>query len=183
MRFVPLDRKAGIPITLALVYMEVGRRIGLDIEGVGFPGHFLAKFGGTDEILIDPFHGRIVSRAECEQRLRAVVGQEVALDPAVHLRAARPREILVRMLTNLKNIGLQSGAFERAFGASERILLLLPDTPEELRDHALIAERLRYDAVALDDFRRLREVSPRAAKSVELDRKIAALASKIGAFH
>lgn len=178
-----LDRKAGIPITLAVVYMEVGRRAGLPIEGVGFPGHFLAKHAGGEEILVDPFHGRVVTRAECQQRLRAAAGRDVVLDPAVHLRAAMPREILVRMLTNLKHIGLGSEDFERAFGCSDRILLLVPDTPEELRDHALIAERLQYDAVALDDFRRLREVSPSAAMNPALDQKIAALEAKVGAYH
>ena len=91
-----IDRRCGIPITLALVYMAVGRRLSLEVRGVSFPGHFLVKCVGEGEILVDAYIGRAVSRADCLGRLRAAFGREVSLTPEI-LRAANPREILVRM--------------------------------------------------------------------------------------
>ena len=174
-----LERRSGIPISLALVYMEVGRRIGLPTAGIGFPGHFLVKVSGPEEIIVDAFHGRVVSLAECEQQLRAVTRSKVALDPEVHLRAATTREILARMLTNLKQIGLRGGEFERALGCSDRILLLIPGAPEELRDRALLNEKLQYYRAALEDFKQLAEVAPETRAGGGLDQKIAELEGRV----
>src|SRR5207244_1825351 len=98
-----LDRRTGIPITLAVVYLEVARRLGLTLLGVGFPGHFLVKHPGAPELIIDPFFAQVLSPRDCEQRLQAALGSEARLHPS-HLRAATTRDILVRMLRNLKQI-------------------------------------------------------------------------------
>ena len=105
-----LERRTGIPITLGLVYCEVAQRLDLPIFGISFPGHFLAKYVGEPEIIIDPFFGRIISQAECAERLVEVYGRKTRFDRRL-LRPARPREILVRMLRNLKQIYVDSSDF------------------------------------------------------------------------
>jgi regulator of sirC expression with transglutaminase-like and TPR domain len=113
-----LERRVGIPITLALVYIAVGRRVGLDVRGVSFPGHFLVKCAGTDERIIDAFHGRTLSRTDCESRLAAAFGPGVALQPEDHFRDATPREILVRMLGN-QRLGWMAAAISDLDSALE----------------------------------------------------------------
>jgi regulator of sirC expression with transglutaminase-like and TPR domain len=155
-----LDRRTGIPITLALVYTEVGRRLGLPVYGVGFPGHFLVKLvadGG--EVLVDPFFGTIVSHAECENRLRAALGAETRLEPH-HLRAAQPKEILVRMLNNLKFVEWSRKDLVATLACSERILLLQPDNAHELRDRGLLYAQLECYAAAQADLERFLERAP-----------------------
>src|SRR5690349_9884520 len=97
-----LDRRRGIPISLSLVYTEVGARLGLPVVGVGFPGHFLVKWLAPEELLVDVFHGRVISRDECMERLRASFGDAARLDEQM-LAPASPREILTRWLRNLKH--------------------------------------------------------------------------------
>ncbi len=154
-----LDRRTGIPITLALVYIAVARRLGLVLRGVGFPGHFLVKHGGPGGLIIDPFFGQIVSLQDCEQRLRAVMGPDAQLDPS-YLRAARPKEILVRILRNLKQIYLQARELEPALACSERILLVEPDLAQELRDRGLLYEQLECFAAARADLERFLALAP-----------------------
>jgi regulator of sirC expression with transglutaminase-like and TPR domain len=120
-----LDRRSGIPITLAVVYIEVARRLGIVLLGVGFPGHFLAKQPGSPELIVDPFFGQILSQRDCEQRLKSVLGSAAQLEPS-HLDVASPREMLVRMLRNLKQIYLRAHELEPALACSERILLVEP---------------------------------------------------------
>ena len=97
-----LDRKAGIPITLALVYQEVARRCGLPVVGVGFPGHFLAKYlAASEEILLDPYHGgAILTLQDCEEKLKAQFGEETEFRPSF-LAVSPPKQTLTRMLNNL----------------------------------------------------------------------------------
>ncbi len=154
-----LERRTGIPITLALVYIEVARRLDLAVVGVGFPGHFLAKHPGSRELIIDPFHGKIIGPDDCTQRLRAVFGRDVPLDPA-HLRAATPREILVRMLRNLKQVYLQARDPLRALGCSERILLVEPGLAPELRDRGLLYAQLEWYPAARADLERFLALAP-----------------------
>ena len=154
-----LDRRTGIPITLALVYTEVGSRLGLPVVGVGFPGHFLVKWVKGRGVLIDPFFGKIVSREECEERLRTQQGPEARLDASM-LAAATPREILVRMLRNLKHNYLATGDLQRSLGAVDRILLVSPDEAVELRDRGILFFRLECFAAALRDFERYLALAP-----------------------
>ncbi len=132
-----LDRRTGIPLTLCIVYMEVGRRCGLRVDGVGFPGHFLCKVqldGG--ELVVDPFHrGQLLGIDEIKRRLQAAVGDQVKFDARV-LRAAKPREILVRMLQNLRSVYAERNDMPRALSAVDRLLLLSPENIRGLRDGA-----------------------------------------------
>lgn len=155
-----LERRLGIPITLAIVYTWVAQRIGLPARGVGFPGHFLVRVAQPDEILIDPFTGGVVTRAECAERLRAAAGEdELELDPAL-LEPTPTRQILARMLRNLKQVWLAREEWQRALGCAERILLLAPDTPVELRDRGLLYARLECFAAAEADLRRFLLLAP-----------------------
>ncbi len=146
-----LDRRTGIPITLALVLLEVARRSGLPLRGVSFPGHFLVKLDGPPLRVLDPFLGRALDVSECRARLHSVLGPDARFEPERHLRAATPREILVRMLTNLKQLHLRARDFGRTLACCERILLLTPDAPTELRDRGLVFEKLECFAAAAQD--------------------------------
>jgi regulator of sirC expression with transglutaminase-like and TPR domain len=154
-----LERRTGIPITLALVYIEVGRRLGLPMVGIGFPGHFLVKLAGVEDIVIDPFFGCILDEQACAERLRSVVGQEATFDRRL-LRAATAKEILVRMLRNLKQIYLQARELKPALACSERILLVEPELAHELRDRGLLYHQLECYAAAQLDLQRFLSLAP-----------------------
>jgi regulator of sirC expression with transglutaminase-like and TPR domain len=154
-----LDRRKGIPITLAVVYTEVGRRLGLPLFGVGFPGHFLAKYAGEREIIIDPFFGLILSEEDCHERLQHVLGQGASFERR-YLAPAAPKQILVRMLNNLKHIYLEAKEFEQALSCCERILLLTPEHPQELRDRGLLYYHLECYSAAQNDLERFLALAP-----------------------
>ena len=162
-----LERRRGIPITLSVVYLEVARRLGLAAHGIGFPGHFLVS-AGEPPLLVDPFHGRLVTRADCEDLLEAALGPSAELLPD-HLQTIGSREILARLLQNLKRIHLKAEAYEAALACSERILLLLPEQVTELRDRGLIFAKLECFGPALDDLETFLERSrdPRLRGGIE----------------
>jgi regulator of sirC expression with transglutaminase-like and TPR domain len=138
-----LDRRVGIPISLSVVYLEVARRAGLRLEGVGYPGHFLAKYvsGSGAEVFVDAFHGgEMLSADECAARYRARSGGK-DLD-ARYLRGVSNRQILARMLQNLKRLYADRKDDVRSFWVLDRILLLAPGQLEALRDRGLAAARL-----------------------------------------
>ncbi len=178
-----LDRRLGIPITLSLVYVEVARRIGLEAYGISFPGHFLAKVVGERDIVVDAFFGRVLSLEECEERLLAQDPGSGRLDPAQHLRRARPREILVRMLANLKRIAARSGDPERILSCIDRILLVAPEQQSELRDRALLYERLGWNSAALADWRHLEGLVSDGESLQALRERIRALEARAGRPH
>lgn len=139
-----IDRRVGIPITLSVVYIEVGRRAGLDVEGVGLPGHFIVRvreLGESDARLVDPFHGAMLTREDCQDRLDTVYDGLVRLTDE-HLSAASAQEILVRMLRNLKSVYTRSNLYRQALGCVERILLLTPEDAGEHRDYGALLARL-----------------------------------------
>jgi regulator of sirC expression with transglutaminase-like and TPR domain len=175
-----LDRGRGIPITLSIVYVEVARRLGLPVEGVGFPGHFLAKYEGASPIVIDPFFGRVLSEPQCAARLRAVMGHDAEWDSRVHLRPATPREILVRLLTNLKLLYVRREDYGRTLAASERILLITPDAPHELRDRGLLYEQLDCFAAASADFDRFLELAPDDSSAPAIRDRLASSRRRVG---
>jgi regulator of sirC expression with transglutaminase-like and TPR domain len=132
-----LDRKLGIPITLSVLTMEVGRRVGLDIVGVGLPGHFIVSttIGGRP-VLLDPFNGGAVLTPSSAADVAArAVGRPVKIEEAHWAPCAR-RQIVVRMLRNLKTIYARRADWVRALGVIDRLLLIEPDTPTHLRDRA-----------------------------------------------
>lgn len=154
-----LDRRTGIPITLGVVYIEVARRAGLTVRGVGFPGHFLAKYEGGSEIVFDPFFGLLLTEAQCARRLQAVLGTDAPFDRR-YLRIATAKEILVRMLRNLKQVFLQARELEPALSCSERILLVQPELAAEVRDRGLLYHQLECHAAAQADLERFLVLAP-----------------------
>ncbi len=159
-----LDRRIGIPISLSIVYMEVGRRLGLSLEGVSFPGHFLVKLElENGEVVLDPYSGGAsLSERELGKRLRRFHGDLSGVSIDRFLTGASKKEILVRMLRNLKAIYLHREDFARALSEVQRILLIMPDLAEELRDRGLLYERLECAQSALQDYRRYLELEPNA---------------------
>jgi regulator of sirC expression with transglutaminase-like and TPR domain len=134
-----LDRKLGIPITISVIYMEVGRRVGMPLRGVGMPGHFIVKYDGPDaEIFIDPFNrGRILSRAACEELVQQIYGEPLPLQETF-LATVTPKQLLWRLLTNLKAIYLQAKRYVKALSIVERLLLIQPNAEQELKDRAAL---------------------------------------------
>ena len=151
-----LDRRTGIPITLAVVYMEVASRAGIQIDGVNFPGHFLVRCPemndamGTD-LIIDPFHGgAMLSEHKCRVLLQKHVGSKVAFSKAL-VAAATRTEIVVRMLLNLKLLYVHMRSFPQARAITEMLLALNPSALSELRDRGLLAYHLNDVTGALRD--------------------------------
>ncbi|HVF87355.1 MAG TPA: transglutaminase-like domain-containing protein [Pyrinomonadaceae bacterium] len=158
-----LERRTGIPITLSIVYCEVGRRAGLKAEGVGFPGHFMVRVGEELDggVLVDPFNRDVLDEEDCQERLDNMYGGQVPLT-AEHLRPATSREIIIRLLRNLKGIYAGAHLHRRALAVVERILLLSPQAFDERRDRgALLAQLGRY-AEAVADLKTYLAFSPNA---------------------
>jgi regulator of sirC expression with transglutaminase-like and TPR domain len=168
-----LDRRLGIPLTLSIVYMEVGRRCGLRVDGVAFPGHFLCKVqlnGG--ELVVDPFHrGQLLGVEDIQRRLASAVGEQVKFDPRL-LTAARPREILVRMLQNLRSLYEERNDIPRALSAVDRLLLLSPESTRGLRDRAQLYEQLGGPAAAAADLEKVLQMEPSAPDAPALRTRV-----------
>ncbi len=156
-----LERRLGIPITLAVIYIEVGRRLGLNLFGVSFPTHFLVKaVDERGELLIDPFNGgMILDLDEIRARLAQIYGQPVDVQPAM-LKSVGARQILARMLRNLKNVYSTATDWQRALAALDRILMLEPRAVEELIERGALYERLECFSAALDDYQSFLSQAP-----------------------
>jgi regulator of sirC expression with transglutaminase-like and TPR domain len=166
-----IDRKTGIPITLAILYMEIGRRIGLPLEGISFPGHFLVRLrlrGGV--LILDPFSGGAPqSEPELRQRLQRVIPEGAAADVSVaelpldqFLEPASKRQILARVLRNLKAIYRELDKPERMLEVLNRMLVLSPEATAELRDRGYLYHRLECWQPALKDLTEYLELEPDA---------------------
>lgn len=172
-----IDRRTGIPLTLAVLYMEIGRRIGLPLQGVSFPGHFLVRLrlrGGV--LVLDPFSGGLPqSESELRQRLRRVIPEGVADNVPVaglpldqFLEPASNRQILARMLRNLKGIYRGADKPESMLDVLNRMLLVAPDASGELRDRGIVYQRLECYRAALQDLRDYAEREPDAPDQDEV---------------
>lgn len=158
-----LDRRLGIPLTLSIVLLEVGWRMGLPLYGVNFPGHFLVAYEGeSTRFLIDPFEkGRIRFQDEGQALLDRVYGGSVRVQPSFFEPAGR-RDILARLLTNLKAIYLNARDDVRALHAVERLLLVMPEAADELRDRGILFARAGRVGEAIEDLARYLELTPGA---------------------
>ena len=174
-----IERKTGIPITLSILYLEIGQRLGLKLKGVSFPGHFLVKVrvsGG--ELVLDPFAG---GRSLSEEDLRARLAQFTDPDTAKELpledflEAATPRQILARLLRNLKGIYLEAKQFDKALGVMNRLVILLPDVPEERRDRGLVYARLECPRAAQEDLSHYAAQKPREDDAESVAAQLAAV--------
>lgn len=181
-----MDRKSGIPITLSVLYMEVGRRIGLPLEGVSFPGHFLVRVRMRRGLLVlDPFSGGAPqSGDELRERLKRVVPRGATGNVAPEdlpleefLEPATNKQILGRLLRNLKGIYRERDKPERLLEVLHRILLVNPDAHAELRDRGLLFHRLECWRPALQDIREYVEREPDAADVEEMRAKLVELSA------
>jgi regulator of sirC expression with transglutaminase-like and TPR domain len=150
-----LSTRRGIPISLAVIYMELAQQIGLDVKGISFPGHFLMKLSiKTGDIILDPFNGASLSREEIEERLEPyfVNGRNPDDPPlASYLANATERSILVRMLRNLKAVYAEQPHWKEFLSVQQKLVILLPDEIEERRDRGLAYANLDCPNAALQD--------------------------------
>lgn len=171
-----LDRRLGIPISLSIIYMEIGSRVGLALEGVSFPGHFLVKSTTqAGDVVLDPFAGGApVAEEDLLQRLSIRFPEEQGRSmPLAQLLVAAPKkDILVRMLRNLKAIYLHREDWGKSLAMMNRILLITPNLPEEVRDRAELYERLECFRPALDGYRHYMELNPAAPEAGDVRRRI-----------
>jgi len=157
-----LERRVGLPITLSVLLMEVGQRVGVPVVGVGLPAHFLALAPELPGVFIDMFHGgRLLSEHECKNLLRQKTGGGVEFDREM-LRPVSTRQILLRMLQNLKHTYTRRGALERALAASDRILILAPALAEEHRERGLLQLQRRAFRAAAEDLNQYLRLAPMA---------------------
>jgi regulator of sirC expression with transglutaminase-like and TPR domain len=175
-----IERRLGIPITLSVVYIEIGRLVGLPIAGVGMPGHFIVQYTAQPEpFWIDPFHhGNVMTRADCQQFLQRLYGEKLPWNDAF-LDPVSDHDILQRMLNNLKIIYARQGEHRRALSVIERILVLSPDLPYEVRDRGLVHYQLGHLQAALYDLQRYLVLFQEAPDADVITRHIDALRQQL----
>ena len=162
-----LDRKLGIPITLSIVYMDVARRVGFPLAGTGMPGHFLLKHYDvlSGEIVIDAFHrGRIVGTAECQQQLDQIYSGQLELRPDF-LKAVSHRDILIRVLNNLRQIYFTQRNLKKGLTVLDLLLAIPPLEPDLLRERGLVRLNLEQNLAAAQDLGAYLQARPNAPDS------------------
>ena len=171
-----LERKVGIPITLAIIFIDVGRGAGLPVDGVGLPGHFIVRYGAHPEpFYVDPFHtGKLLSAKDCAERVKEIYGPDLQWQDSF-LEVVDDLHILSRVLNNLKVIYVRKGAHELALGAVERLILLKPGVPSEIRDRGLLRAQLGHVQPALEDLSAYLEACPEAPDAAAMRRHAEAL--------
>ncbi len=173
------DRRLGNPISLAMVQMEVARRLGVPLDGVSFPGHFLVRLPVDDGILVmDPFNGgRPLGADELRERARPHLGGDIPddnallhiLDPASH------RAILIRILRNLHGVYAERDEWDRAARSADRVLKLVPDQADALRDRGLAYLKMDYAAGARADLARYLHIAPESPEADALRERLVEL--------
>ncbi len=187
-----IERRRGIPITLGVLMMEIGQQVGLPLRGVSFPGHFLVKLKvRAGDLYLDPMTGESLSREQLEERLsefldalktgsdgdaeRGTAREFVEMALAQAIREASSRDILARMLRNLKGIYHGRNDYERLLEVQKRLVVLLPDAHEELRDRGLVYAQLECPRAAADDLSAYLELEPDAPEAGDIRRTLDAL--------
>lgn len=173
-----LQTRRGIPISLALIFMELGQQINLPIKGVSFPNHFMIRVSlPQGEVIMDPLTGTSLSKQELQEMLDPYLDAqgyrgEYQLPLSAFLRSSSPREILSRFLRNLKAIYTQHDRWERLLGIQQRLVILLPEALEEVRDRGLALAQLDYIRPAIEDMQRYIDESPEASDQDEIREQI-----------
>jgi regulator of sirC expression with transglutaminase-like and TPR domain len=175
-----LERRVGIPISLSVVYLEVARRVGFAAQGIAFPGHFLVKVRlSRGTLVLDPFGGGTPqSEADLRERLEQALPRRRGAareELDAYLDPATAREIVARVLRNLKSIYLQRGALESALAVMQRMLLVVPESAEELRDRGLLYARLECFRPAAADLQSYLRRCPDAPDAAEIHAQLATL--------
>ena len=172
--------RTGIPITLSLVYMEVARRLGRTVRGIGLPGHFIVRVEeGSYSAFIDPFHhGRILSPETCFEIAREVTGVDFSADPAV-LEPVDERHMLLRMLNNLRVVYTNRGQDEKAIRVLDLLIQAQPNSADEFRQRGFLYIRSKRFRPALADLLQYLRLAPDASDKARVQRYVEALRSRI----
>ena len=179
-----IENRRGIPISLAILMMELGQQIGLNIRGVSFPNHFMMRISlQQGEIIMDPLNGESLSKNQLQEMLDPYLDAkgyrgELSLPLNIFLRVSSSREILSRFMRNLKMIYSEDERWERLLGIQERLVILLPDSVEEIRDRGLIFAQLEYVRPAIADLQRYLSEMPGAEDAADIREHIATLESQ-----
>ncbi len=177
-----LDRRVGIPITLAVIYQDVARRAGVRATGVNFPGHFLVRIDAPGEtpLFVDPFHGGgILAREALCELWAQVTGFAGDVEDKV-LAATTSRQTLLRMLMNLRGVYATRGDYRALLVVLDRIVELAPDSSREVRDRGLLAAKLGAPQAALEDLAHYLRAAPNAGDVAEVRRIVDALEREVG---
>ncbi len=173
-----LATRRGIPISVAVVFLELAAQLGLRAHGVSFPGHFLLKLGmGNGELVLDPLTGESMSRNKLDEFLQSfrngagLLG-DVDLPVDFFLQAATPREVLARMLRNLKEIHLAAQDWPRLLAVQQRLVVLLPRDAGERRDRGLVLESLQHWPAAAEDLAFYLQQAPQASDARVIEQRL-----------
>jgi regulator of sirC expression with transglutaminase-like and TPR domain len=174
-----LDRRTGIPITLSTVFMEVAWRAGLEVEGVALPGHFVVRvLAPRHSLLVDPFHGgTLLTERDCQQRLDRIFDGRIKLEPRM-LRPCRRKDMLERILRNLKAIYLREQDRARALRVVDLLVSLLPASAEDLRDRGILYAALDCYGLAVRDLESYLALAPSTKDEEDLTARLALLKQK-----
>ena len=164
-----LERRTGIPISLSVLYMEIGKRLELPIYGVGLPSHFVVKYDDRSRLFfVDPYHeGRVLNQQGCRELVKTLHGRPVELHD-LHFAAVENRSIVLRMLNNLRAIYVNGRQHRRALDVLDTILALEPDSPEEVKQRAWVQHELGHRGAALRDLERYAGLRPDAADAEQV---------------
>lgn len=170
-----LERRLGIPISLAVVYIEVATRAGVQACGVSFPGHFLVRIEDAEEmVIVDPFSSHTMDRGDLERLLASASRGKLALEESM-LEPTPTRHIIARMLFNLRNIYVRQGNHDRLLVTLDRLVDLLPEALEHRRDRGLVCARLGAAAAAREDLSAYLDELPHASDAVDIQRVLSGL--------
>lgn len=170
-----IENHQGIPITLALIHLAIGTRLEIPVYGISFPGHFLIRYGDRSGTIVDPFSGRELSLADCRTLLRQIAGPRASLKDE-YLTAACSKDILIRMLDNLKQIFWRARDWEESKACIDRQLLLLPDHEEftvqlgavyEMQGNTLLAQHTYTQVLQAASDEKLRELASKRLLALE----------------
>ncbi|MBI1798644.1 MAG: transglutaminase family protein [Candidatus Eisenbacteria bacterium] len=179
-----IERRRGIPLTLAIIMMELGWRIGMPLEGVGFPGHFLVRLAGEPgDLLLDPYRrGMSVHEEDCHRMLARITRGAVEFKPAM-IASVDKRQMIVRLLHNLKAAYLKRGDDPGALAAIERILMLEPGDLDQIRDRGLLLFRMQRFAPALESLNRYLARAGGAPDRADIEGHVVALRLKLASLN
>ena len=175
-----LSRRLGIPITLSLVFLEVGKRLDIPLVGVGMPGHFLLRHRDEESLFIDSFNqGVLLSEEECAERMRQVPQANIAWDSRL-LAPLSNRDYVARILRNLKGIYLQDQDHRRALTMIDRLVALYPEAVQERRDRGLLNFQLEHHEQALQDLEFYLDSEPLSDDQEDVQRLVSRLKQLLG---
>lgn len=173
---VVLKRRRGIPISLAVLYLEIGEQVGVPVRGVSFPGHFLLRITLPEgDVMLDPTTGQSLSESQMVDMLEPYLshsGRSVGSALRMLLQPATHREVIARMLRNLKAVYLQTERWQRLLAVQQRLVILLPENIEEVRDRGFAYARLDYLRPALEDLERYLDDRPDAEDATAVESQL-----------